>query len=183
MNAENFNEILSIDFVLKLKALIEQYNNAKDEHQNSIYHICCKFGNTESLKYLINNYSDSNNLILSKNSQNETILHCALHTENLEMLKLIMNKIYEINNVTIEQTLFAKNKFGYTFFHIACIKGYFNIVEYILKDKKLHSFIEHLDNNNNTPLHLATINGHSSIVELLCEYDADTGAKNEGLFL
>jgi ankyrin repeat protein len=48
-----------------------------------------------------------------------------------------------------------------------------------LKEKKLHSFVESLDNNSNSALHLATLNGHTSIVSLLVDHGAETNLKND----
>ena len=39
--------------------------------------------------------------------------------------------------------------------------------------------MEHIDNSSNTALHLATLNGHSSIVSLIIDHGADVNAKNE----
>jgi ankyrin repeat protein len=36
-----------------------------------------------------------------------------------------------------------------------------------------------VDNSNNTALHLATLNGHTSIVSLLCEHGAEISVKND----
>ena len=71
------------------------------------------------------------------------------------MVKLIVNKLYE-TNASVEEIVFSKNKDGQTCFHIAAEKGFFNIVEYFLKEKKLISFMENVDNSSNTSLHLAT---------------------------
>ena len=94
------------------------------------------------------------------------------------MVKFILSKLYEYNS-SIENILLSKNKFGQTCLHIACEKGYFNICEYFLKEKKLSSFVDMLDSNSDSALHLATYNGHSSIVALLCEHGADTKLKND----
>ena len=129
------------------------------------------------MKYLFQKYY-SNDLVFCKNNAEDTILHCALRNGNLEMVKLILNQLCEYNTST-ENILFSKNRMGQTCFHIGCIKGYYNICEYFLKEKKLINFVEYLDNNSNSPLHLATQNGHSSIVSLLCEFGADTNLKND----
>ena len=175
--------------------------NEKDGNGNSIFHICAEYNNTESLKYLFQKFY-SHEMAFSKNNAEETILHCALRNGNLEMVKLILNKLYEYNTIQTENLIFTKNKHGQTCFHIAAqkvnyhiffqkqqqqqnqiktvnFKGYFNICEYFLKEKKLVLFVELFDNNSNSALHLATLNGHSSIVSLLCEHGADSKKKND----
>lgn len=152
--------------------------DCKDKDGLSIFHICTEFNNVDALKHLFQLDSISLDLIYSKDNSENTILHSSCRNGNLELVKLIMNKIYDSNN-SIEQMVYAKNHDGLTCFQIACIKGYFNLVEYFLKDKKLTAFLEHLDNNSNTSLHLATENGHASIVSLLLDYGADVTVKNE----
>ena len=151
-------------------------HSLKDINGNSMFHICAEFDNSESLKYLFQFYSSDN--IYSKNNLEDTILHNACRNGNLEMVKAILNKC-EDSNAQIEEFLFSKNKDGQTCFHIACVKGYCNIVEYFLKEKRLNAFLDHYDNNSNTSLHLATLNGNSSIVTVLLDYGADVKAKNE----
>jgi ankyrin repeat protein len=154
--------------------------NEKDINGNSVYHICTEHDNAESLKYLLHVTNSQNDLNVYgiKNSFDDTILHSACRNGNLELVKLIMNKLNE-TNAPIEDILYSKNKDGQTCFHIAAEKGYFNIVEYFLKEKKLLQYIEHIDNNSNSSLHSATSNGHSSIVQMLLDLGADANAKNE----
>lgn len=154
--------------------------NAIDSGGNSIYHICTEYDNADSLKYLFQKTNPNNDISVYgiKNSFDDTILHSACRNGNLEMLKLIMNKMYE-SNAPIDEILFSKNKDGQTCFHVASEKGYFNIIEYLLKEKKLNQFLEQMDNNSNTSLHLATLNGHSSIVSLLLDHGADANVRNE----
>ena len=148
----------------------------KDINGNTMFHICAEFDNSESLKYLFQTHSSDN--IYAKNNLEDTILHNACRNGNLEMVKAILNKC-EDSSSQIEEFLFSKNKDGQTCFHIACVKGYCNIVEYFLKEKRLNAFLDHYDNNSNTSLHLATLNGNSSIVTVLLDYGADVKAKNE----
>ena len=99
----------------------------------------------------------------------------------MEIVKIMMNKLPDSNR-TVDEFLFAKNRDGQTCFQVACVNGYLNIVEYFLKEKKIKQFIEHHDNNLNTCLHLATENGHSTVVNLLLEHNVDFLAKNEENF-
>lgn len=152
--------------------------DCKDKDGLSIFHLCTEFNNVDTLKHLFQLNSISADLIYSRDNFENTILHSSCANGNLEIVKLILNKIYDGNN-SLEQILYAKNRDGQTCFHIACVKGYFNLVEYFIKDKKFSPFLEHIDNNSNTGLHLATENGHASIVSLLLEHGADVTSKNE----
>lgn len=52
---------------------------------------------------------------------------------------------------------------GQTCFHVAVHKGYHNIVEYFLRDVKFVSFLEAIDNDANSALHLAAEQGRSEL--------------------
>jgi ankyrin repeat protein len=59
------------------------------------------------------------------------------------------------------------------------MRGFFNLIEYFIKERKLTPFLDQFDLASNTPLHLATENGHASIVNILLEHGIDVCAKNE----
>lgn len=151
--------------------------NVKDKDGNSVLNFCLLFNNTECLKYLFQ-INLSMDVIFSKNNQDETILHNACKNGNLEIVRLVLNKLVEDTTNSADAFLYSKNKEDQTCFHIACSKGYLNIIEYLLNEKKLASFLEIQDINGNTGLHLATINGHSSIVTLLIDHGSDVNIKN-----
>ena len=73
----------------------------------------------------------------------------------------------------------AKDDEGRSCFHLACEKGNFNIVEYLLRDLKLTFLAELVDNKGNTPLHYAAMNGHASISELLLLYEPNVHVRND----
>ncbi|CAF0975888.1 unnamed protein product, partial [Brachionus calyciflorus] len=152
--------------------------DSKDQNGQSIFHLCTEFNNIEALKFFLQLDLIPPEIIYSKDNFENTILHTSCFYGNLEAIKLIVNKLYDSNN-SLEQILYCKNNDGQTCFHIACSKGYFNIVEYFLKDKKMLQFLDFVDVNSNTSLHMATENGHSSIVSLLLDYGADVTIKNE----
>ncbi len=77
-----------------------------------------------------------------------------------------------------EQFLTQTNQDGDTFFHIACTNGFFNIVEYFVKDLKMKYLVNETDARLNTGLHLASNNGHISIVNVLIDVGANMNAKN-----
>jgi ankyrin repeat protein len=153
--------------------------SAQDINGNTIYHLCAKFNNHDSLSYLLNRkeqkYLDP---IYVKNGHEDTPLHLAAKHENLEIIKLISQKLYD-GFTSAESYLTLKNKHGKTFFHISCAVGGYNIVEYVLKDLKMTFFVRIQDNDDNTGLHLASKHGHLHVVNLLLEYGADMNLKNK----
>lgn len=151
--------------------------DCKDIDGNSIYHIMAKFNNSESLKYFLARHLETTkDVIFSKNNLDESVFHVACRFGHLEIIKMILNKLNNTNYTTI---LNSKNLQGQTCFHLACDKGYHNIVEYFLRDRRCFSFLEHLDNESNSCLHLASEHGHAGIVSMLLDLDCDLEAKNE----
>lgn len=112
-----------------------------------------------------------------RNNKDETPMHTAANFGNIDIIKMVMSKLND-GLSSIETYLISKNKEGKTCFHIACEKNFFNIVEYFLRDLKIYYFMDLSDSHYNTPLILAAVNGHLSIVEILLEYGADLNAKN-----
>ena len=152
---------------------------ATDADGNTIYHICGELNNFDSLRYMLTRKNDKYfQPLYIKNKNNDTVLHTACTYGNLEVVRLVLSKIYDGFSST-EAYLLFKNNDGYICFHLACIKGFFNIVEYFLQDLKMKLFLNILDNESNTCLHMASVNGHLSIVNLLLEYGADINPKNK----
>ena len=153
-----------------------------DKNGNTLFHICAEFNNQESIRVILRKKDPRIfKALYMKNKRNETVLHTASEYENLEIIKLVLNKVYD-GFMPVETFLKTRNKNGQTFFHIACSKGYFNIVEYFLKDLKMKYLLEILDKDLNSPLHLASANNHLSIVNLIIDVAVgliDFGAKNK----
>ena len=154
-------ELIVSDFV----ELDVRDNN--DNNNYSIYHLCVLHFDLESLNILLNkNDTKFYDPLFYKTRNNETPIHLACKIGQIESIKLIMNKLNDKSTQTIEPYLKTQNKDGRTCFHIACIYGQYNIMEYYLKDLKITYFIEMIDNDLNTCLLLAAQNGHERIVEL-----------------
>lgn len=152
--------------------------DAKDPKGNSIYHICAEYNSFESMRVLLNKKDPKFvEPLFIKNNREENVIHMAASYGNLEIIKLVIGKLND-GYSSMETYLIAKNKEGKTCFHMACVKGYYNIVEYFLRDLKAFYFLEQVDNDLNTPLILASMNGHLSIVEILLEYGSDLNLKN-----
>ena len=152
--------------------------DAKDSHGNSIYHICAENNNFEAMRILLTkkDYKFVEPLFI-KNNKEDNVLHTACTNGNLEIIKLAITRLNDSYS-SMESYLTSKNKEGKTCFHIACLKGFFNIAEYLLKDLNMIYLIEQTDSLGDTPLHLASANGHLSIVNLLLEHEAQLNTKN-----
>lgn len=150
----------------------------KGPYGNSIYHICAEYNNFEALRvFLTKKDQRFVEPLYIRNNKEDSVIHTASYHGNLEIIKIVVSKIFD-GFSSLETYLTTKNLEGFTSFHIACVKGHFNIVEYFLRDLKIAYFLEQLDNDANTPLHLASLHGHLSIVDILLAYGADLNAKN-----
>ena len=116
--------------------------------------MCGELNNFEILRFLITR-KDAKFLepLYIKNESLDNVIHTACNFGNLEVARLVLSKINE-GLVSSEAYISEKNKNGYTSFQVACIKGFFNIVEYFLKDLKMKFCLEHIDNDSNNCLHL-----------------------------
>jgi ankyrin repeat protein len=150
----------------------------RDSNGNTVYHVCAKVNNFESIRYLLTR-KDPKYLkaLYIDNDNDETVTHVACKYGNLEVIRLVLSKINE-GFSSVEAYLSARNKDGLTCFHLACIHGFYNIAEYFLKDLKMKFFLEFLDNNLNNCMHLATIYGQYSIASILNEFNLDISVKN-----
>ena len=144
-----------------------------DLNGNTVYHVCAETNNFEAMRYLLTRKDIKYQQALCiKNLNQDHVVHTACAHGNLEIIRLVLTKINEDFLVSTKAYLSQVNSQGYTCFHIACIKGYFNIIEYFLKDLKMRFFLRQVDvNGKNTCLHLAAANNHLSLVALLLKYD------------
>jgi ankyrin repeat protein len=151
----------------------------KDSSGNSIYHTCAEYNNFEALRvFLTKKEQRFVDPLYIRNNHDDNVVHTAAQFGNLEIIKIVVSKIFD-GFSSLESYLTSKNSDGNTCFHIACLHGHFNIVEYFLRDLKCTYFLEQVDSASNTPLHVAAVCGQLSIVEILLAYNADLNTKNK----
>jgi len=152
---------------------------AQDQEGNTIYHKCAELNNFESIRYLLTR-KESKYLepLYIKNNNHDHVVSTASNYGNLEVIRLVLSKIYD-GFTSPESYLLELNQSGQNCFHIACRKGFYNIVEYFLKDCKMKFFLNTLDNDSNTGLHLASSNGFLSIVKILIQNDIEINLRNK----
>ncbi|PIN06264.1 26S proteasome regulatory complex, subunit PSMD10 [Handroanthus impetiginosus] len=128
-----------------------------------------------------------------RNRRGENPLHAAVHMEYTEGVKFLLDKHYEFAYQKEEQGFYpihsASNKdlvdiiklmlhsrpdirelltpHGQNMLHAAARSGKYKAVEYMLKMPELEKLINEKDKGGNTPLHLATICGHTKVVGIL----------------
>ena len=121
-----------------------------------------------------NNSSSNNNNNSSSNNSNDgcgcTPLHRAAYSNSIESVQLLLE--YKAN-INAHDVSFGDYK---TPLHKASEQNNLKIVEILLKSKLCN--INQTDKNNNTALHLAYMNNHKDIVNLLIEAGVDTEITN-----
>ena len=153
--------------------------SATDSTGNSVYHICAATNNFEALRYFLTRKDPKyRKALYIKNAMQDHVIHVACFHGNLEIVRLVLTKINEDSQISAEAFLASRNSMGHTCFHIACIRGHINNIEYFLKDLKMRFFLRFLDSQQNSCLHLAVSHNHFSLVSLLLTYGIDVSAKN-----
>ncbi|PWA53342.1 Ankyrin repeat-containing protein [Artemisia annua] len=111
--------------------------------------------------------------------ENQTPLFYAVSTGFLEGLNCLLDE-FNIDTSQMDSTGFYArlmqnlpdagrfvNRKGQNILHIAAIFGKDNVVRFILQTPDLEALINEMDDDGNTPLHLATINWHPKVVSCL----------------
>jgi ankyrin repeat protein len=117
-----------------------------------------------------------------KDSYNNSILHYTCINKNFVLFKVLIDYILDGNMLT--ELIDSKNQNDESIFSIACKNGCLEIVEYLLKLRKLKKVFNYdplncRDDEYSTPLHSAAKTNHLRILELLIENGANVNAKGE----
>jgi len=152
-------------------------STTQDPDGDTIFHVCAQYNNVESLRFLLKNSHYINTMFI-RNKKQQTPLHIAATNGSIDIMKMIIDKFYDGTLDAKEAYLVSKDQDGRNCFHLACEHGFYNIVEYLIKDLKLTFLIELVDSKGNTPLHYSAMNGHQSITELLLVYEPNVKIRN-----
>ena len=173
--------------------------NSKTKNSNTPLHFAAISGDIDIVQMLLDRGAKVN----ARNKRGDTPLHNAVKSKKLEIVELLINRganvntsnrsnidpldvAIQVNAVEIVKFLLsivnfpAKDPRGAAYLHIAAKKGFLPIVKY---------FVEHgaYDNctytsvspERYTPLQLAIVYKHESVVMLLLKHEADIDAQNK----
>ena len=136
---------------------LNQYLLNENTTKMNIFEISCEMGEIKIFrilqKYLKGNQFILNHLINDNNDGKTTIFHIA--ADKNKIISLLFFYSFYYNNISC---LNIKNKSTWTPLHIACYKGNYEFVQYLVN---LEVDINSKDNENKTPL-FYTIQSHSS---------------------
>jgi ankyrin repeat protein len=154
-------------FIHKEGLSLEEPDLLNEDGLNKL-HIAAFAGNVEMIHFLVKQGID----IAQKDKQSKTVLHHACSSGALEAVKAVIKYLKNLHLVSI---LDEQDSSGNTGLHVACEKGDYGIVKYLLEqDAKVN--IPNL--LARTPLHMAAIVGSKDMVDILLRYNARTQLKD-----
>ncbi|AVP87465.1 hypothetical protein phytr_5190 [Candidatus Phycorickettsia trachydisci] len=146
----------------------------KNKYGQNAFHIAALTGNREVLKLLLDT-NPSTEVINARDEYGNTPFHFACREADEQTAALLFNT----ENIDLQNLL------GYTALHLASKENKSNMVNFLLSKK---ANVNVLDNNQNSPLHLAIKNGLLEVVTILLEVpnicvNAQNAEKDTPLFL
>ena len=161
-SSKNNYEVVKYLCELGAEKSIKEKNNGR----NCLL-LACQEGHLNIVKYLIEVQH-----MKFKNSDKEgnNMLHIATLYNRIELIKYFIEKGYDFNST---------NNKGDTCLHLACKKGFIDIVKLLLSSKSIKININSTNNENETPLYVSIVNQNISILNYLCEQKADTEIPNK----
>ena len=124
--------------------------NVSNQNKQTALHMACINGYMNLVEYLM---AHTNCNPYLKDNDGNTALHIVCNSGNLEIARSIRIKCD------------ATNDYKQTGLHLACNKGHEHIVHWLLTDTKCNPNLK--DKDGNTPLHIASHEGHFECVKLI----------------
>nr|XP_054757120.1 ankyrin repeat domain-containing protein 29-like [Lytechinus pictus] len=141
-------------------------NSAKKNGWTSM-HYSIFYDHLDVLKSLVNAGADVN----MPDQDGTTPLHVACYNGRIQMLKYLLS-----NGADLHKTEFD----GTSVLHSAASQGHQIIVSYILRQKEGMELANRPDARGETPLHVATSEGSTSIIDVLVSNGGDLNAQTYG---
>ncbi|XP_041465986.1 ankyrin-3-like [Lytechinus variegatus] len=153
----------TVNYLLRVRA---DPNSAKKNGWTSM-HYSIFYDHLDVLKSLVNAGADVNR----PDQDGTTPLHVACYNGRIQMLKYLLS-----NGADLHKTEFD----GTSVLHSAASQGHQTIVSYILRQKEGRELVNRPDARGETPLHVATSEGSTSIIDVLVSNGGDLNAQTYG---
>ena len=103
--------------------------NIKNEHDETSFHLACKYGHFKIVQLLIKNTDMEIDFNAKENFRGHTGFHFACQRGHLDVVKIIVE-----NKTALSIDLNSKGKINNTAFQVACANGYSDIVKILLEN-------------------------------------------------
>ena len=155
----------------KIKSLFENTNINllyNDKYQRNYFHIACKNGNLEIIKYLLIKTEDIiskyqnislNNIINKPDYEGNTPFHLACIYNHIELINFLLT----IEKIDINK----RDRYGCTAFYRICLDKNFDLIKILLKNDRIN--INQGDNYGMTPFHTFCCFDNLDMIKLFLE--------------
>ncbi|RDD43956.1 Transient receptor potential cation channel subfamily A member 1 [Trichoplax sp. H2] len=157
--------IAVIEFLLRHNANI----SSVDEVQRNCLHFAVQNGHIQLVQYLLR--ISAGKFLNSVDNFEKTPLHYAVESRNHQIARILVS-----NGAIVE----CHDDDDNTPLHLACIKGYLLIAEYLCET--CLSSVNSLGEKSRTPLHFAVISNSVDVTAMLLKYGADVD-KRDGSYM
>ena len=169
-NAARLGKPETLRFLLSKDAkLIE----AVGWRKRTALHFACEWGNVDCVQFLLEHGSNLKAVDSKGNNALHRAIRCGQWRSCQRTTEILLKHAADDHADNRDNIINAANKEGWTALHFAAVYGDLSLVEMLLK---FGFAIDAINNNGETPLHLAT---DVSIVKLLVERGADTRIANK----
>ncbi|KAL3821488.1 hypothetical protein ACJIZ3_007393 [Penstemon smallii] len=128
----------------------------KDDKWRTPLHYAASIGYLEEVRYLLDRYPPS---ATQRDKSGLLPIHLASIGGHVDIISLLLQDFPDPAELL--------DKYGRNILHLAAKNGRCNVVNYILNNHNFEELINMKDNQGNVPLHLATMDWHPKIVNVL----------------
>ncbi|RDD38141.1 Transient receptor potential cation channel subfamily A member 1 [Trichoplax sp. H2] len=164
-----------------LKTLLAHHADSSIEDLSgcTAMHLAIKYGHRESVETLLLEKPTQANLLMHRVERNGlTLLHHTAKFGRSTICELFLASGADPMRQALD---------GTTAYHLAAAKGNIRVMEVILqavrsREINIKSFVNSVDNEGETALHLAVQNGHSEATKLCLDHGAEVNAQRKNLY-
>jgi ankyrin repeat protein len=148
-----------MEYLLHRGADIEAISN--DGHKTALL-LASYGGHVDAVIFLLRSGAQIN----AANSRGDTSIAIASYMNHVDVVDVLLKRRANI--------LLATKEHKYTPLHLAAYKGYTDVISYFLNsdDEHVHDIVNAKDKEGNSPMMLASIQGHGEVLRLLLNYES-----------
>ncbi|KAK3583377.1 hypothetical protein CHS0354_040339 [Potamilus streckersoni] len=147
-------------------------------HDINLFHIACRYGLTDMVRYLMNNFPE---LVQRTSNLGRTAVHFLACAENLELMKALCDAQIDIKDAINQSPnhsrldISARDNDGTNVLHIAARNDNLPLLKYLIENNP--SLTLQNDKNGWTAIHYAAARGSAPVIEALIQAGLDLNAR------